>query len=775
VFRRRRVLISVLTMLCFRGAQAEECGLIDLHSVHSFPTGGAPIAIAVKDLNGDGKLDLMVVNSNSVNIAVLIGTGEGSFKEPVEYPVGEKPRSLGVADVNGDNKPDLMTANHDSGNISVLLGIGDGTFGTAMSQDVASSPSAMVIADIDGDGKADIAIGTDEGTVIFLMGNGDGTFNPKSQIELGGPVSSLIAESKDDRALDLIVGAGTDIVSLKRTASNGFIESGRSATGTIAIQLMGSGDLNGDGKTDLAIVNKASSDLRIFYGNEDGTFSSGPNYTVGDRHPPGELSIFCLKVKDLDGDGKLDLLATANDGSLAVLFGKGDGTFPSIVRYGGVGISLWVETGDFNSDDLQDVAVASFGIAKVSIIEGLGRRKLGSYIKLEYFPEMGAIGDLNKDGILDVVGAELRGISVRLGTGDGGFAKKVLYASGSNSIGLALEDVDGDRKLDAIVGWGDGNLSVLMGKGDGTLGEPIISGARSSSQSIHYMFTGDFNNDGRVDVILNTAFCGNCNPPTENGSWIYLGKGDGTFEERKPTGTLETYAVGDLNNDGKLDLVGWKSIEEMMVLFGKGDGTFGTSLIYPWRPLAAGCADFNHDGNQDLVLVGWKEARILLNDGQGNLTSSTVVAGIASQQVVIADFNGDGEKDIVIGGNPTVPLFGKGDGTFEAATPLSPHEEIKSAGDLNGDGIDDLLTMFDVIFSSCHGQGRSLRVSNSGGKVVISWAGKPEEFQLESASQLSAGEWVVVPDAPVSENGYETVTIPHDSGTRFFRLKSLLR
>ena len=123
------------------------------------PSGRGPIAVAVADVNGDGKPDLVVANARTATVSVLLGNGDGTFQaQQTPSPRAPTPFAVAVADVNGDGKPDLVTANQtDSGTVSVLLGNGDGTFQASTNlRHVARIPYAVAVADVNGDGKPDL-------------------------------------------------------------------------------------------------------------------------------------------------------------------------------------------------------------------------------------------------------------------------------------------------------------------------------------------------------------------------------------------------------------------------------------------------------------------------------------------------------------------------------------------------------------------------------------------------------------------------------------------
>jgi hypothetical protein len=354
----------------------------------TYPSGGQFAAsVAVADLNGDGKLDVVVANANSNTVGVLLGNGDGTFQAPVIYAAGGRvPVAVVVADVNADGRPDLVLANICAsasncaiGVIGVLLGNGDGTFQRAVTYGSGVQLSSVAVADLNGDGRLDI-VATNKGdnTLGVLLGRGDGTF--QSAVSYGSGSngftwSTAVADVNGDGRPDLIVAAdcinyptctsgavgvllgnGDGTFQAAVTYSSGGESGPRPEATSVAVA-----DVNGDGKPDLLVGNGFSGTVGVLLGNGDGTFQTAVNYNIG------FTPIRSVALADVNGDGRPDLLVggdiyigTVQHGQVGYLLGNGDGTFQPIVTFGSGGnAATSIAPADVNGDGQPDLLAAN--------------------------------------------------------------------------------------------------------------------------------------------------------------------------------------------------------------------------------------------------------------------------------------------------------------------------------------------------------------------------------------------------------------------------------
>jgi hypothetical protein len=318
-----------------------------------------PRGISVSDFDGNGRPDIAVANRASNTVSIQLGNGDGTFGAAVPYATGVDPIAIAVGDFNGDGKLDLVTANRASYTISVLLGNGDGTFGSHTDYAAGTEPLAIAVGDFNGDGFLDVVeANSADNTISIYLGVGNGT--------LQSPV---------------IYPVGADPIAIV------------------------TGDFNGDGKLDVAVANSGSNSIAVLFGNGDGTFQNAVFYASGggsDSDPDG------LFTADLNGDGKLDLVA-ANNGTnnISVFLNNGNGTFATNVIYSAGSLPFAISGGDFFGNGKIDIAVVNNGGNSVSVLPGNGDGTFNVAGTLTFNtgnqPIGLAVGDFNLDGRPDLV------------------------------------------------------------------------------------------------------------------------------------------------------------------------------------------------------------------------------------------------------------------------------------------------------------------------------------------------------------------------------------
>ena len=333
-----------------------------------YGVGSYPRFVVAEDFDGDGALDLAVVNEYSEDVSVLLGRGDGTFDESASYDVGSSPYFIVAEDFNEDEIVDLVVSNpyYYYGYISLLIGNGDGTFAEAVQIETGYKARDMAAADFNGDGLADLAVSfpSHSGNVRILLGRGDGTFEEPIPYQTKYTSSGFISVSdfNKDGLLDLAVACLQEGdhggVTIFLGAGDGTFE----VLDTIYIRDMvtfvGSADFNGDADIDLAIF--AGVYIDFLWGQGTGYFKSGGAGPQCGAHYSA--------VADIDGDGNFDIVCFGGGYYLSVCLGDGDGTFTEDGPYD-VGQFPWAPAvGDFDGNGSNDVAVVDKYDDTVSIL-----------------------------------------------------------------------------------------------------------------------------------------------------------------------------------------------------------------------------------------------------------------------------------------------------------------------------------------------------------------------------------------------------------------------
>ena len=347
---------------------------------------------------------------------------------------GTHPTMVAIVDLNKDNSLDILVANNSSGNVTVYLGDGKGGFAQASDSPVAAGqePNDLTTSDFNGDGKIDIALANHGAKFLtVLLGNGKGQFA-------------------------FAPGSPFKVESLPHPHG-------------IAVA-----DFNGDQKPDIATDSWAENKVLLLFGKGDGTFQ-----TPGTKIDVGQMPYQRLRTADLNSDGKADLVTSNFEGaSVSVLFGDGSGNFTRKdfpVPPDPFGITI----ADVNGDGLADIAIAHYsgqGNDKsknaLSVLLGDGRGSFslakGSPYSTGHYPGTIATGDLNRDGIADIVlpNHEEGTLTIYLG-GRNGMAPAAYspLPVGDTPQGIALADLNHDGKDDIVIARNDGNdILILLSK-----------------------------------------------------------------------------------------------------------------------------------------------------------------------------------------------------------------------------------------------------------------------------------------------------------------------
>jgi hypothetical protein len=647
-----------------------------------YPVPATPLFVLAGDFTGDGKLDIaagMIGTTTTGPVAVLPGDGNGHLGAALY--TGDPNTSVGywlaAADLNGDGKLDLIVVDPDDGRphggAQAYLNNGNGTFTAGelfftngfppgIAPELALS---VAIADLNNDGCKDAVVTESYGLAYVFNGNCDGTFAGFGVTYALGDIGGAIqlVDVNGDGVLDIVTSSvllsGVGGPGLGSVAGNevcvllgdgtGHFGPGRTYRGDISMYSLAVADLNGDGFPDLVTANQGSNTATVFLNDGKGGFGNPQGEAFGNSegvtNSPDSPFIFA----DVDGNGTVDMVVLdtppypGSPMQITTFLNDGTGKFSAPIQspawtagQSGTTPASFV-LADFRNTGHPDVLIVGLDSPFIFFAPNSGNGQFGPYT-MTTLPEawgLAAVGDFNGDGKLDfvTVSSVVNGslwqqvLSVFLGQGDGTFqAGQSLVFESDNRLAypsvVYVGDFNRDGNLDVLV-WNYG-LFEFLGNGDGT-----FQTGKDLFDTFGAFVVADVNGDGWPDIIAATDGFGNPYTGLSIGEFsIFLGQPDGTFQNSQTYAPYlyefyqpaldGTYVfpnpfpglVGDFNGDGNLDVAVFPDpnsltqSSEMQVLYGNGDGTFTPSyLSYPidkfWVPQFA--VDLNGDGRADIV------------------------------------------------------------------------------------------------------------------------------------------------------------------------------
>ncbi|CAF2141030.1 unnamed protein product [Rotaria magnacalcarata] len=557
-----------------------ELGNEAFEKVHLFSLGSSrPVSVTVADLNNDKFLDIIVVNYGTYSIGILLGYGNALFSIQTKYSTGYDSLlySVAVADLNGDNRSDIIIANSGANNIAVLVGV---------------HPYCIVVGDFIKDNVSDVIVAKgDENNAVILNGSGNGTFVIHETYFTGvgsTPVYVLTGDLNNDDRLDFAtINKGTEDITvfiryLRRMFSNRTRYSTGVASYSVSIDV---GDFNNDIVLDIVVANRELLNVGIFLGYANGTFSIQKIYSTDTNSTPQSVT-----VVDFNNDSLLDIaVANNNKHNVGVFLRYGNGSFAAHLVFltATNSMPMSVAVGDFNKDGLVDIVVANYGNSNIGILLGYEN---GSFeTKKTYstgngsFPDSVAVGDLNNDNLFDITvnNRNTGNVSIFLGYGNGSFGKMTSYFMGEswNPSSSALGGLNNDGFLDiAVSNTCAYNISMLFGLGDGTFGILTIFSAGGDSRP-YSIVIGNFNHDSWEDIVITNTI--------DQSVSVFLGLDsiDVANESSYSTGSgSHPYFIvtTDFNNDTILDIVVVNFAHDNIdIRLGTGNGSFIEVASYP--------------------------------------------------------------------------------------------------------------------------------------------------------------------------------------------------
>lgn len=685
-----------------------------------------PTQIVARDLNGDGKADLVVMSNPAhgfYRVNCLLNQA-GSFADTkagigeVDQPAG----SMAVAKVDA------------AGHIAVLW---PGTYSTTVGTAQLAGINPLAPSSLTGNG-------------FTYAGSNPAKFSQTLAADLNGDGLDdvVVLDSANDELYIFVndgTASGNGNAAGYRLASQ--IPLGTGGSGHVAV-----GDFNGDGHPDIVVNSATNHTVATYWGNGTGTFAAGQVLTLPD-------GIYSMAPGDMDRDGRLDLVVETRGGALSYFSGTPAGFSAGSQSILGAqdGASgrggRLVAVADLNGDGLPDILTAT--PAGLSVLLAIQNSAVTSspLLLLKGIYNIGpgrasfALADLNGDGKVDLAVDSPEGVAILYGNGDGSFQTSRAYAAGVPAEGLALGAFTAPGQVDALISYRNPVLMQPDGAGGFVASTTAFPHQPMGYTGLPSMAVGDFSGDGHLDAYFPwTAW------PVNGGTGSILpgpdpldtGDGAGHFTATAMYNFASAYnpLVADFDGDGRVDLLTPRL--GCAIYYGDDLATafylgFHLSDTY-YSVSAAGFLRAGRTTQQDVVCGNATGFDVYRNDGHRSFTHTSFIpyapgyalddvygafpaTGLFPASVLLTDIDGDGNGDLVVlyhnlaadvahpnaaTSNQLYVYWGNGDGTFNATpsvTTLTRNFYEVSVADVDGDGKADLLLHDGYVLGVLPGKG----------------------------------------------------------------------
>jgi hypothetical protein len=768
--------LSVYRNISINGSVAASsfAGKIDL------PVNGEPGPVIIKDINGDGRPDLVVFNKSNFNVSYIQNNAVPGSLTTSSFAKARAINTAGginmdIADMDGDGLPDIITTSLYNADLTITRNVssdGQMLFATSFFLNIGHKPDALGTGDIDGDGLPDLVVGnTDNNTISILQNNSvNGNFILGNKIDipsLFGTVSSIrLTDMNADGKPDLVLGYSEgDVVSvfLNVTTAPGQITAssfgprldfslGNFATeATIA-------DINGDGMPDIVVNDTAISALLNNTTASAVSFSGKANLLL--TIPQAKAN--CITVFDIDGDGKPEVVyndhnevwALRNNPLPAVNLPDAPVVNTINPATAPVGTNIMISGANFSGNAAANavyigaekgkVIAATDGQLTVQVPSGMSYKPVSvtnTSNGLTALSQVPFMNTFKTNGVIDTSSFK------KIRSPD-------AYAPGATAIG----DLDGDGKPDLILSESSG-IGTVIGifpnttavNKDFTFKAQVLL----KSDYVTSIHLADLDGDGKLDIIANNFGPENsAGFPTKFSVYLNTSKvGDISFAEEIPLPVIATSVdFGDLNGDGKVDIVvAGVNDSQLYVLPNtsvQGKISFADPLMYGTINIQAkfsvAVADIDGDNKPELIVRYLNQASVYhnlsANGGFSFAGRENFAVAVNSEYLKIGDLNCDGKPDLVLsntGGKNISVLVNtsiKGKISFQNHTEFAAGDDIRSinVSDLNGDGKPDVITLNASNLASV--------VQNTSSGNKISFAGKADYETGPSPLYFDAGD-----------------------------------